>query len=76
MACYRPLRAYKLTTGGVSFRKLDDNYGAIELPCGQCIGCRMQRAQDWTIRCMHEASLHQENCFITLTYERDKLPLS
>lgn len=39
-----------------------------ELPCGQCIGCRLDRARTWATRCMHEASLYKENCFITLTY--------
>lgn len=26
------------------------------------------------MRCMHEASCHEQNCFITLTYEDEKLP--
>jgi len=26
------------------------------------------------MRCMHEASLHADNCFVTLTYADDKLP--
>ena len=44
------------------------------LPCGQCIGCRLERSRQWAIRCMHEASLHPENCFITLTYADKHLP--
>jgi len=51
-----------------------DILGSIELPCGQCIGCRMRRASDWSLRVMHEASQWSENCFVTLTYGRDKLP--
>lgn len=46
----------------------------IEVPCGQCIGCRLERSRQWAIRCMHEASLHEENCFITLTYNPENLP--
>ncbi len=38
------------------------------LPCGQCIGCRLERSRQWAIRCLHEASLFSENCFITLTF--------
>lgn len=34
----------------------------------------MRRAQDWKIRCVHEAQMHKHNCFITLTYKRDALP--
>lgn len=75
MTCYSPIKAFR-TTSGVAFSELGryDIVGDIELPCGQCIGCRMRRASDWTLRCMHEASMWQENCFVTLTYARDKLP--
>lgn len=76
MTCYRPLRGFRTTNGVVfSERSRNGDYlGDIELPCGQCIGCRMRRASDWAMRCMHEASLHDENCFVTLTYARDALP--
>ena len=46
----------------------------ITVPCGQCIGCRLERSRQWAIRCVHEASLHDDNCFITLTYNMDNLP--
>lgn len=46
------------------------------LPCGQCIGCRLERSRQWAIRCMHEASLYDENCFITLTYDDAHLKCS
>ncbi|WNK13562.1 MAG: replication initiator protein [Microvirus sp.] len=45
---------------------------ALEIPCGQCIGCRLDRARSWAIRCIHEASLHKDNCFLTLTYKDDQ----
>lgn len=38
------------------------------VPCGQCIGCRLERSRQWAVRCCHEASLYKENCFITLTF--------
>lgn len=44
------------------------------LPCGQCVGCRLQRSAQWAVRCVHEASLYQDNCFITLTYSDEHLP--
>lgn len=44
------------------------------IPCGQCVRCRLERSRGWAVRCMHEASLHQENCFITLTYNDANLP--
>lgn len=46
----------------------------VTVPCGQCIGCRLEYARSWAIRCMHEASMHDDNSFITLTYEDEHLP--
>lgn len=46
----------------------------VTIPCGQCIGCRLERSRIWAIRCVHEASLHESNCFITLTYSPENLP--
>ena len=33
----------------------------------------MNRSKQWAIRCMHEASLHENNCFITLTFSEAAL---
>lgn len=44
------------------------------LPCGKCIGCRLDHASSWAVRCVHESKLHEDNCFITLTYNDDTLP--
>ena len=41
------------------------------MACGQCLGCRLDKSRMWAMRCVHEASLHDENCFITLTYETE-----
>lgn len=46
----------------------------LTLPCGNCIGCRVARARAWSLRCVHEASLHKHNCFVTLTYSEKNLP--
>nr|QJB20143.1 MAG: replication initiator protein [Microvirus sp.] len=73
MACYRPLPAYKTAAGDVSFdRRQGDT--ELTLPCGACVGCRIARARAWSLRCVHEASLHKLNCFVTLTYSEDRLP--
>lgn len=47
----------------------------LRLPCGQCIGCRLDRSRQWATRCMHEARNHERNSFITLTYADEYLPL-
>jgi len=46
----------------------------ITMPCGNCIGCRLKKSQDWAIRCVHEASLWEKNVFITLTYDDENNP--
>jgi len=46
----------------------------VTVPCGQCVGCRLERSRQWAMRCMHEAQLHDDNCFITLTYNNENLP--
>lgn len=46
----------------------------LTLPCGACLGCRLARARAWSLRCVHEASLSEFNCFITLTYAPSHLP--
>ena len=45
------------------------------VPCGQCIGCRLERSRQWALRCMHESTLHENNLFLTLTYNDENLPL-
>jgi hypothetical protein len=80
MACYRPLRAYAPRTGRNAEGKLQVSfkpkigYEPIWLPCGQCIGCRLERSRQWAMRCVHEAQMYDRNCFVTLTYDDEHLP--
>lgn len=46
----------------------------IDLPCGQCVGCRLERSRQWAIRIMHEAQMHSDNSFLTLTFDEEHLP--
>lgn len=77
MACYHPITAYKCVNGEVVFyeRSRFDIHSSLSLPCGRCIGCRLERSRQWAVRCMHEASLYRDNSFITLTYDDDHLPV-
>lgn len=47
---------------------------SFKLPCGRCIGCRMEKARQWGIRCVHEAKLWPSSYFVTLTYADEFLP--
>jgi len=75
MACFHPLQAYQTSDGSIIFsERKGDVVRSLSLPCGQCRGCRLERSRQWAVRCMHEASLHEHNCFITLTYDNDHCP--
>ncbi|WNK13270.1 MAG: replication initiator protein [Microvirus sp.] len=77
MPCYKPIAGFR-TPDGVVFSELarHDILGDIKLPCGQCLGCRLDRAREWSVRCLHEAKMHRENSFITLTYAEENLPVN
>ena len=46
----------------------------VPIPCGCCVGCRAQRAKEWTTRCILESRQHPYNYFLTLTYKNEALP--
>jgi hypothetical protein len=46
----------------------------IQVPCGQCLACRINKQNDWTKRIMDECKMHKSNAFITLTYRDDCRP--
>jgi len=80
MPCYHPQRGYRSRIVNPSGKRSivfnpRDGYPdlAVTLPCGQCIGCRLERSRQWAIRCMHEAQLHEANCFLTLTFDDENL---
>ena len=45
----------------------------ILLPCGNCVGCRLEYSRQWAVRCMLEAQEHKHNYFLTLTYDDEHL---
>lgn len=77
MTCYHPIRAWRSIDGRGANGKWPLTFNAnegyrdleVQIPCGKCIGCRLERSRQWAIRCMHESTLHKENCFLTLTYD-------
>lgn len=48
----------------------------VQIPCGQCIGCRLDYSREWANRCVMELGYHKESWFITLTYDNDHVPWS
>lgn len=71
MACFHPLEAYQTENGRITFNETRHTKLHLTLPCGKCIGCRIQKQRAWAIRCMNEAQMHLVNSFITLTYSEE-----
>lgn len=40
--------------------------------CGKCIFCRKKKSFELAVRCVLHASLYDQNCFLTLTYDEKK----
>lgn len=77
MTCFAPLNAWQRAKGTppiFSPPSRPDSWTKLQLPCSQCIGCRIERSRQWASRCIHEASLHRDNCFVTLTYDEENVP--
>ncbi|MCC7440643.1 MAG: hypothetical protein IT285_03355 [Bdellovibrionales bacterium] len=77
MPCYRPLRAWraKRDYSKIVFKPSEGNFEhALQLPCGRCIGCRLEHSRQWAVRLEHERTLHDQAMFLTLTYAPEHLP--
>lgn len=46
------------------------------VPCGKCIGCRLDYSRTWADRLMLELQYHDAAWFVTLTYDGDHAPIS
>lgn len=85
MPCYHPLKAVQYKTvltkngkGAIRIlrkeeydREFNDDVEVLKLPCGKCMGCRIDYAQQWANRIMLEKECHDpETCyFLTLTFD-------
>lgn len=80
MPCTNPYDVWPAPPGAPSKRPVaspGQSYpGAksFRMACGQCMGCRLDRAGDWALRCVHEAQFHEASSFVTLTYAPEHLP--
>lgn len=68
--CTSPLTAYPVS-GGISFSRPVGHSGrTVQLPCRQCLHCRLQRESEWAIRIMHEALFYPgASWFVTNTLD-------
>lgn len=90
MSCYHPLigisQGVSVETGKTKYRivsysdkLINDPYvqfmGYVTIPCGKCIGCRLEYSRQWANRCMLEQQYHDQSWFVTLTYNDWNLPM-
>lgn len=47
----------------------------VTLPCGQCIGCRIDYSREWSARCCMELPYHKSSYWCTFTYDDEHLPI-
>lgn len=88
MSCYHPwlgVPDYDSSEGEKRTYKLTSAYspeakriypGAIAIPCGHCIGCRLDYSRSWADRMMLELDHSKKAVFVTLTYDNDNVPFT
>lgn len=66
------LDCYNDKLGARNYDRIVKKY--VEVPCGQCLECRINYSRSWADRCLAETQYHQHNWFITFTYDDDHVP--
>lgn len=82
MPCYHPIHGWRGRNGTFTTNPKNTwedlrRSGKISMtiPCGKCDGCKADYFKQWAMRCYHESKVNERNCFITLTYNDDNLPV-
>lgn len=90
ISCYHPLTALARYPVGsrkreIVFPMTDCDYmwkdghlynEKLSIPCGNCLGCRLEYSRQWAVRCCLEAKQWEHNYFVTLTYNDMFVPLN
>ncbi len=50
------------------------DFEEIYVPCRKCFECLQKKTSDWVTRILNESTLHDDVCFLTLTFNNDNLP--
>lgn len=81
MPCYHPIRGWRSRevnpeTGRLRVVFSPDGFtrpeDSILIPCGKCVGCKMERSRQWSVRIMHDVADYDYGYFLTLTYADDR----
>lgn len=75
MQCINKIKAGFTRSGDLTFkpRQADQSVVGVEFECRKCLPCRLNIAREKAIRTMHEAKMHKNNIFLTLTYSDENL---
>lgn len=83
MSCYRPLlgKFQGYEDGKAQYKILPcsgipADYPDINVPCGHCVGCRLDRSRQWADRMMLELDHSKTAIFVTLTYDSLNVPVA
>lgn len=78
MQCFHRKLGFFVPTGpskGIYFGKRPRGLSIpVYMPCGKCRACRINKANEWAIRCYHESLYTADDCCLTLTYDNEHLP--
>lgn len=72
VSCLTPNTLYYTEDGITTFNK-EKGFNPFSIPCGQCLGCRIDHSRDWALCVMHHSKQFEKNCFITLTFNEQHL---
>lgn len=75
---YEHQKAYRLVAKDSRDHDLENipdyvSMDTIEIPCSNCVQCRLDYSKTWAVRCYLESLAYDHNYFVTLTYDDDNL---
>lgn len=88
MTCFKPITVWKQTKADLDIPSKDyyklkkisfyevKGREKIEIPCGNCLGCKLDHANMWATRIWMESKEWKKCCFVTLTYNEPNLPIN
>lgn len=76
MRCINPFRAFRLVNGEVvpTARAGMKVLAELQLPCGQCMPCRINKSTDWLTRLVAESFCWRDTISACFTFSDENLP--
>lgn len=78
MHCIRPIKAGYDRFGNITYntKLASKELVGFQFECRKCLPCRLNVAKEKAVRCWHESKIHEDNIFLTLTYNDESLTSS